>query len=163
MSKTISFNLSTAAILQEIYAAAALRSLDNNIEIPQLLTRDHQGALRLLIKDAFAFIVMKFIAHVESCNINDESEKGVADTSDSEEMILTLDLRMCDNITGNITGAFRIMLEHVIAAYALHICYIGKDNKTSEEYQTIAQNEIESMKLLLSSTSLGLMNITPHY
>ena len=56
MSKTISFNLSTAAILQEIYAAAALRSLDNNIEIPQLLTRDHQGALRLLIKDAFAFL-----------------------------------------------------------------------------------------------------------
>lgn len=163
MSKTISFNLSTAAILQEIYAAAALRSLDNTIDTPQILTRDHQGALRLLIKDAFAFIVMKFIVYVESCNINDENEKGIADTSDSEEMMLTLDLRMCDDITGNITGAFRIMLEHAIAAYALHICYIGKDNKTSEEYRTIAQSEVDGMKQLLSATSLGSITIIPHY
>ena len=99
MPKIISFNLSTAAIMQEIYAISALRSMKNNVNTPPILTRDQQGALRKLIKDAFAFIVMKFISHVEGCNLNNENENGVVDDSDSEDMILSVDVRLCDDIT----------------------------------------------------------------
>ena len=163
MPKIISFNLSTAAIMQEIYAISALRSMKNNVNTPPILTRDQQGALRKLIKDAFAFIVMKFISHVEGCNLNNENENGVVDDSDSEDMILSVDVRLCDDITNSITGVMRIILEHSIAAYALHICYIGHDDYSSKHYGEIAQTEMAQFKQLLVTNQFNTMSITPHY
>lgn len=157
MSKTISFNLSTKAIMQEIYAISALRCLNNGSKRPAILTRDRAPALRLLIKDAFAFIIMKFISYVENCNLNDTV------INDDEDMILSVDMRMSDEIADNVAHTMRITLEHAIAAYALHICYIGLEDDTSNQYNIVAQNEVDLMEQMLSASSFQLTNIIPRY
>ena len=160
---TISLNLSTSAIANEIYAVSALRCLTNGDESrPPILTRDQQPALLLLIKDAFEFMVMKIIDYVENCNLNNETATA-SQQQENKDMILSVDVRMGDNITASIAGAMRIALEHAIANYALHICYINKDDDTSNYYHEIARNEVASLRQLLSTASFRAINITPQY
>lgn len=160
---TISLNLSTSAIANEIYAVSALRCLTNGDESrPPILTRDQQPALLLLIKDAFAFMVMKIIDYVENCNLNNETATA-SQQQENKDMILSVDVRMSDNITASIAGAMRIALEHAIANYALHICYFNKDDDTSNYYHEIARNEVASLRQLLSTASFRAINITPQY
>lgn len=160
---TISLNLSTSAIANEIYAVSALRCLTNGDESrPPILTRDQQPALLLLIKDAFAFMVMKIIDYVENCNLNNETATA-SQQQENKDMILSVDVRMSDNITASIAGAMRIALEHAIANYALHICYTNKDDDTSNYYHEIARNEVASLRQLLSTASFRAINITPQY
>ena len=92
---TISFNFSTQAIMKEIYAASALRCITNDpsYRVPPVLTRHSAPALQRLVKDAFAFVVMKFIAHVEACNLNGETASECNDANNGDDMILSVDLR----------------------------------------------------------------------
>ena len=163
---TMSFNLSAHAIMQEIYAASALRCIDsgkNAKSLPPILSRDNSAALLLLVKDAFAFVVMKFIAHVEACNLNDETPSYSNDTNNSDEMILSVDIRMGSYIPASVAGAMRVALEHAIAAYALHISYIGHDDETSHAYLSIANDEVESFRQSISMRQFNTPTITPRY
>lgn len=159
MTQTISLNLSTEAIMNEILAISALRCLSNSDESrPPILTRDRAPALKLLIKDAFAFVVMKIISYVEKCNLNDLS----ASPTDDDE-ILSVDLCVNNDVSSTITNAMRVTLNNCIAAYALHICYIGHDNTTSEQHLRIANAEIAALQQLLSTTSFHTVRISPSY
>lgn len=159
---TISLNLSTKAIASEIYAVSALRCLTTGDESrPPILTRDQLPALLLLIKDAFAFMVMTFIDYVENCNLNNETASQ--QNNENEDMILSVDVRINDNVTASIAGAMRVALEHAIANYALHICYINKDDETSSYYHEIAKNDVATLRQLLSATQFKQINIKPHY
>lgn len=158
----ISFNISAHAVMQEIYAASALRTLSNDpsYRVPPILTRHNAPALLRLVKDAFAFVVMKFIAYVEACNLNDESSTVSNVQNLSEDMILTLDLRMCSGTTAAMAGAMRVAIEHAIAAYALHIAYIGHDDSTSTHYLSIANENIQELKQTIMQHS-HIPPITP--
>lgn len=160
----ISFNISAHAVMQEIYAASALRTLSNapSYRVPPILTRHNAPALLRLVKDAFAFVVMKFIAYVEACNLNDESSTVSNVQNLSEDMILTLDLRMCSGTTAAMAGAMRVAIEHAIAAYALHIAYIGHDDSTSTHYLSIANENIQELKQTIMQQT-NIPHITPQY
>lgn len=146
--------------MREIYALSALRCLSNGDESrPPILTRDRAPALKLLIRDTFAFIVMKIIRYVENCNINDVSQL----TNDVDDEILSVDLKVCSDVTDTATKAMRQALNHCISAYALYICYIGHDDTTSKQYEHIANEEIMTLLQLLSITSFRGVNISPRY
>ena len=150
MSQIISFNISAHAIMHEIYAVSALRSLSNDSSpVPPILTRHNAPALLRIIKYAFAFVVMKFIAHVESCNLNDESPSQSNDQNLTEDMILTVDIRVCSGTTAAVAGAMRVAIEHAVSAYALHIAYIGHDDKASDHYLSLANENIQGIALEL--------------
>ncbi len=157
---TISLNLSTAAIMQEIYATSALRCLNQGgAPRPAILTRDQGAALALLIKDAFAFIVMKIIPHVERCPTFDQS----AGDDHSSDEILSIDLRLPRGVTASVTSAMCVALQHAIANYALHICYTQHNSKDSSHYLNIANTEVETLLQLLSTSNYTPVAIIPHY
>ena len=161
MTQTISLNLSTLAIMNEILALSALRCLTNGEESrPPILTRDRAPALKLLIRDAFAFVVMKFISYVEKCDLNDSSTSH-SDSNDDD--LLSVDLKVNNDVTSTITKTMSATLNHSIAAYALHICYMGHDNTTSEQYLRIANAEVATLQQLLSTTSFHSVKISPCY
>ena len=163
MSQIISFNISAHAIMHEIYAVSALRSLSNDSSpVPPILTRHNAPALLRLIKDAFAFVVMKFIAHVESCNLNDESPSVCNDQNNSEEMILTVDMRVCSGTSAAVAGAMRVAIEHAVSAYAMHIAYIGHDENASAHYLSIANDNIQELKQTIMQQT-NIPSITPQY
>lgn len=160
MNKTVSLNLSTEAIMSEIYALSALRCLSNGDESrPPILTRDRAPALKILIRDAFAFIVLKIIRYVERCNINEVSQS----TTDADDEMLSVDLKVCSDVTDTAAKSMQQSLNHCISAYALHICYMGHDNATSEQYEHIANAEVAVLQQLLSLTSYREVNISPRY
>lgn len=157
---TISINLSTSAIMQEIYATSALRCLNEGAQSrPAILSRDRQSALAILIKDAFAFIVLKIIPHVEQCNLFDQS--SCEDQSLCE--ILTVDLRLPQGVSSSVTSAIRETLHHAIANYSLHVCYNQHDSDDSSHYLSIANTQVENLCQLLSSRIYSPVTITPHY
>ncbi len=161
---TISLNLSTSAIANEIYAVSALRCLTTGDESrPPILTRDQLPALRLLIKDAFAFMIMKIINYVANCNLNNETATSSHQNIENEDMILSVDVLASNDVTASIAGAMRVALEHAIANYTLHICYINKDDDTSNHYLNIAKNNVATLRQLLSTSQFGSINIAPHY
>lgn len=160
----ISFNISAHAVMQEIYAASALRSLSFNSSspVPPILTRHNAPALLRLVKDAFAFVVMKFITHVEACNLNDESPSQSNDQNLTEDMILTVDIRVCSGTTAAVAGAMRVAIEHAVSAYALHIAYIGHDDKASDHYLSLANENIQELKQTIMRQT-NIPHITPQY
>lgn len=161
MTRIISFNLSTNAIMQVIYAASALRSLSNDdgSSLPPTLTPDHREALKLLIKDSFAFVVMRLVAHVDFCNLNDDTTA----LSPEDDIILQLDLHVSEDVTSNIATIMRTHLEHAIAAYSLHVCFMGHDDSTSDKYNEMATAEVAEVTRLLSYSRFNNQRITPHY
>lgn len=163
MSKTISLNLSTSAILQNIYASSALYCLNNGDSdtLPPILSRDHQPALLRLVKDAFAFVTLRFIAHVEACNLNDETAVGNPDDP-TKDMILTIDLRAGDDTPNSVAAALRVSLEHAIAAYALHIAFINNDDTASSTHLSTANSHTGQIARLLSCP-YSPTHITPRY
>ncbi len=161
---TISLNLSTTAIANEIYAVSALRCLTTGDDSrPAILTRDHLPALRLLIKDAFAFVIMKIINYVEDCNLNNETATNPQQNNQNDDEVLSVDVLVSNDVTATIAGTMRVALEHAIANYALHICYINNNDDTSNHYLDVAKNGIASLRQLLSTTHFRNVNIEPQY
>ena len=108
MSQTISLNLSTNAMMQEIYATSALRCLNTGAKSrPAILTSDQRSALALLIKDAFAFVILKVIPYVEHCNLLETTEQ----LKPEEDEILSVDFRMPQGVSSSVVTAMRVALQ----------------------------------------------------
>lgn len=145
--------------MQEIYALSALRALNHSATSrPVILTRDRQSTLSLLVRDAFAFTVMKIIPHVSQCNLKDLTDSATTNAS-GDELLMSVDLRV-SNLTASVATILRVTMQHAIAAYALHVCYISHDDDTSKYYHNIANNEIEALRQQLSHSTTS---ITPQY
>ena len=154
MTSSISLNLSTTAIIQEIYAASALRCLQNinNGKRPPLLTRDQEPALRLLVKDSFAHTILRLLPHIVSCNLNNEDSDGTHITT-TEDVILSAEIYIPTGFPTSATGTLRHAVEHAIAMDAMHLCYMGHNDSLSQRHATLADEAIKNIERLLSTTS----------
>lgn len=147
MNSSISLNLSTTAIITEIYAASALRCLQNldNGKRPPLLTRDQEPALRLLVKDAFAHIVLRLLPHIAECNLNDDNNENC-----NEDVILSVTINTPACFPLSATGTLRHAIEHAIAMDAMHLCYMGHNDNLSRRHASLAEDAIRNITQLLS-------------
>ncbi|MBQ7041362.1 MAG: hypothetical protein IJN66_01450 [Muribaculaceae bacterium] len=147
MNSSISLNLSTTAIITEIYAASALRCLQNidNGRRPPLLTRDQEPALRLLVKDSFAHIVLRLLPHIAECNLNEDNEGD-----DNKDIILSVDINVPACFPSSATITLRHAIEHAIAMDALHLCYMGHNDNLSRRHASLAEDAIRNITQLLS-------------
>lgn len=164
---TISLNLSTTAIMQEIYAASALRCVLNsssNRNSP-LLTRDRSDALRIVVKDAFAHVITRIIAHVESSNLNGETATNPADNQpkDDTEIVLQVNIRTPENFSDGQAGTLRHYMEHAIAMYAMHLCYMGHDETLSRHHERLASDSISFITKMLRSIPIPSRGTRPHW
>lgn len=151
MNSSISLNLSTTAIIQEIYATSALQCLQNldNGKRPPLLTRDQEPALRLLVKDSFAHIILRLLPHIASCNLNDEDNNGVTDNN-YDEVILSAEIHVLTGFPTSATGTLRHAIEHAIAMDAMHLCYMGHNDTLSRRHASLAEDALKNIIQLLS-------------
>ncbi len=167
MSTILSLNLSSEAIMQEIYATSALRCVLNNGDNHRtgLLNRDRVGALRLLVKDAFAHVVMLMIRYVEGTNLNNETEADavVEQPYDAGDVILQVDVRVPDVPVDGLAGTLRHYVEHAVAMYALHLCYMGDDASLSRHHERLANESVEKIIKMLGAAILPNQGVTPHY
>lgn len=164
---TISLNLSTTAIMQEIYAASALRCILNNSRDRNspLLTRDRSDALRIVVKDAFAHVITRLITHVESCNLNGETATASANVQpeDDSEIVLQVNVRTPENFSDGQAGTLRHYMEHAIAMYAMHLCYMGHNETLSRHHERLASESVSAIGGMLRSIPLPNQGITPHW
>ncbi len=151
MNSSISLNLSTTAIIQEIYAASALRCLQNldNGKRPPLLTRDQEPALRLLVKDSFAHILLRLLPHVATCNLNDENNNATT-CNGSEDIILSVEIHVPACFPTSAVGTLRHAIEHAIAMDAMHLCYMGHNDNLSQRHASLTNDAIKNIEQLLS-------------
>lgn len=159
----MNITLSTDAILQEIYAASALRYFQNSesSECPPMLSRDQRQALKLQVKDSFAHVVLRLLPHVASCNLNNETaEDAISD--DDGDIMLSLDLYVPRTFPESAAGTLRHALEHAVAMDVMHLCYIGHDARLSNRHADLAEESIEIIKQLILSASLPVV-ITPRW
>ncbi len=164
---TISLNLSTTAIMQEIYAASALRCVLNNSSNRNspLLTRDRSDALRIVVKDAFAHVITRIIAHVESSNLNGETATDATDNQpkDDTEIVLQVNIRTPENFSDGQAGTLRHYMEHAIAMYAMHLCYMGHDETLSRHHERLASDSISFIIKMLRSIPIPSRGTRPHW
>lgn len=164
MNSSISLNLSTTAIVQEIYAASALRCLQNidNIHRPTLLTRDQEPALRLLIKDSFAHIILRLLPHIAACNLNNEDHNGEPDNI-TDDVILSADIHVPACFPSSATGTLRHAIEHAIAMDALHLCYMGHNDTLSKRHASLTDAAIKNIEQLLSINGYNKAKISMNW
>lgn len=163
---TISLNLSSDAIMREVYAISALHSLqniNNNKTSCPILNRDRQPALRLVVKDAFAFIILKTVPHLTGCNLNNETSTGVADESPDADCIMSIDLSLPDGFPDTAIGSLRHAIENAIAMYTLHLCYLNYDDTLSRRHENLANETIAGISNLIASSRASTPRIIPHY
>ncbi len=146
MNSTISLSLSTKAITQEIYAASALRCLQNlkGDTRPPLLTHDREPALHLLVKDSFAHMVLRLLPHIADCDMS-------AQPALDGEIIMRADFIVPAGFPAKTAIAVRHAVEHAIAMDALHLCYMGHDDSLSRRHAALANETLEEIKRLLSA------------
>lgn len=159
----MNITLSTDAILQEIYAASALRYFQNseNGVCPPMLCRDQRRALRMQVKDSFAHVVLRLLPHVISCNLDNEAD-DVAETDDDGDIMLELELHVPATFPESAAGTLRHALEHAIAMDAMELCYVGHNDRLSRRHATLAAESIELIEQLLSA-SMPMVAITPRW
>lgn len=156
----MNITLSTDAILQEIYAASALRYFQNseNGVCPPMLCRDQRRALRMQVKDSFAHVVLRLLPHVMSCNLDNET----AEADDDGDIMLELELHVPLTFPESAAGTLRHALEHAIAMDAMELCYVGHNDRLSRRHATLAAESIELIEQLLSA-SMPMVAITPRW
>lgn len=167
MTTVLSLNLSSNAIMQEIYAVSALRCVLNGVgnHRSPLLTRDRSAALRIVVKDAFAHVIMKMMPYVEASNLNGETAKDAdVDPADSgEEMLLQADVRLCGSFQDELSGTLRHYVEHAVAMYALHLCYMGHDAGLSVHHERLAEKAIASIAEMARAGKRPDKGVVPHW
>lgn len=149
-------SFSIEAVSREIYAASALRYFQNcsSGACPPMLTRDRREALRLLIKDAFANIMLRLLPHIASTNLS-----TLAETDD----ILTVEVNFPAGFASERAEVVRQAVEHAIAMDAMHLCYMGHDDELSMRHAELSAQSVARVKELLRAYPSDLVAIVSHW
>lgn len=161
-------SLSTQAVMQEIYAASALRCVLNGSDDRRspLLTRDRGAALRMLVKDAFARVVMQLAQYVEASNLNGETAtEAVQESADADDadVLLQMTLRVPSGGDGRLAGVLRHSVEHAVAMYAMHLCYMGHNTGLSEHHERLAVSSVNEILGILKCRVFTGGRLRPHW
>lgn len=135
----MTITLSIDAMLSQIYARSAMIWLAApGAEKPEVLSPDHELALRELIRGAFAGVIARFLRVIRSTNL------GEVDIATDPLLILDMTLPAAADPT-----AVRAALENVVAMTALAGAVGTADNATIASYaDAILAEAVESIHFL---------------
>ena len=96
------FSLSTAVITDTIHALAAFESLSaadesTRLLLRPLLDRERTGLLRLMVKNAFAGIILHLLPYVDDAELDNELpavDLGHQSSAEEADTLLGIDLRL---------------------------------------------------------------------
>lgn len=135
----MTISISIHAILSQVLAQSALRSLSDG-QHPPMLNPDQSPALRALVRGAFARVCLHMGPALTDCNAD------LTDDPDSDLLQIETD----DRRTGN-PVALRLLIEHAIGSHVLSEIYAG----TSDDASTLFADDFEtSLRTLRAHTRL---------
>lgn len=116
----MTYTLSTNAILDTLYAMAALHNLTTESPEP-ILDPDRTGPVKLMVKNAFAAICLQLMPYMVDCNLDSESATSAPDTPavDDADILMTMTLAVPRDIPDRMHPIIRRNIEQAVAHYAL--------------------------------------------
>lgn len=113
------FSLSTAVITDTIHALAALEALsatdgETRLLLAPLLDRERPGPLRLMVKNAFAEIILRLLPYVGDVELDGESPDslpGHQSATDGSDILLKVSLKIPAGAAPSLSSAVRRNLE----------------------------------------------------
>lgn len=118
----MTISISIHAILSQVLAQSALRSLSDG-QRPPMLNPDQSPALRALARGAFARVCLQMGPAINDCNIDNLDN---TDNSDADLLQIETDDRRTVNPV-----ALRLLIEHAIGAHILSEIYAGVNDEAS--------------------------------
>lgn len=143
------FSLSTAVIADTVRATAACRILsapdDEKTIFDPLMRSETRGRLGIMVKNAFAEIVLSLFPHVTDCDLDGETASagpGGQDAADDPDMLLSLELPAV-----SASGAvIRRHLEQAVAMRTLSSwCLAAEDTARAGAYEALASASVSSV------------------
>lgn len=129
------YSLSTNVITDTAHAIAAMQSLSGGEEgrvlFGPILEPGRQGLLRLLVKNAFAEVIVALLPFITDCNLDDEDEaSGVAhqEADDDSDALLQFELSAPGKLSSGAHSGIRRALEQSIAYKALQLWAISVES-----------------------------------
>ncbi len=147
-------SISISAILREIYAMSALRSYSRQTksEMPPLLTRDNEAALRPVIADALTYVMMPVARHISDCNLVDPEPPE----------IVTIDFKG-ENFSGASAKLCRRSIEHAVVNRALEMIWGDMDEVLAGTFEAAASKSCQLLDDTLRATDpMHVGRIAPH-
>lgn len=149
----MTFAISTNVIIDTVQALAAFESLtagpDGAGSMDPLLAPVTRGALRLMVKNAFADTVMAIAPWVERCSLDGETPgepPAHQEADDSRtDLLLTVDLRLPSTLAGTAT-ALRRSLEHTVAMHTMRLhALAASDTLRAAAYEALASKALTTL------------------
>ncbi len=118
------FSLSTAVITDTIHALAAFESLSaadksTRLLLRPLLDRERTGLLRLMVKNAFAGIILHLLPYVDDAELDNELpavDPGHQSSAEEADTLLGIDLRLPAGVSGQLGVACRVLADSVASS-----------------------------------------------
>lgn len=151
MKTEITFSLSAQAIVDQALALDALKRCTHSAETDNLLGRDHAPAILEATKMAFAQLALLLVPHVADSAINDEAASQQSVNSASASLLMSITLRLPDDITSDSQGVIRRLLEHALTMLALTAVYAASDTAASDRYRQLALGSVERLRKFADS------------
>ena len=128
----MTYTLSLNAILDTMYALAALHQLSTDRPEP-LLDPDRSGAVRLLIKNAFATVCLSLIPHVIDCRWPGDNDDDPTPAIDNSDLLLSITLATSPRLPDSMHSIVRRNIEQAIAHHALSQAIMATGDTTAAQ------------------------------
>lgn len=129
--------LSYEAVADGIYAVSALHSYlaPTDSDMPPMLCRDCRPALYAAIRGAFNFTALRVLHAISDLSLDD---------TDTIIMVIK-----DDAARGADAAVVRHTLREAVAAYTMHICYLGVDTPASDAWLATFNSHADTLRRLL--------------
>lgn len=153
------FSLSTAVITDTIHALAAFESLSaadesTRLLLRPLLDRERTGLLRLMVKNAFAGIILHLLPYVDDAELDNELpavDPGHQSVAEEADTLLGIDLRLPAGVSGQLGSLLRRNLELAVA------CRVLADSVASSSTHSDAASVLASSFTARSESAVAAM------
>lgn len=144
-------SLNIKSVTDEIFALTALRSVVGTAsdQPPQVLTRDHLPALRVMVRSAFATLVIRLHPYVGDSSV--EEDNPVAERPFDDRQPVTLAINLAHHVSDLPAGQLLVLkryLEHLLALLTLEQVYLPLDRAIA------ADHAAQAAPLLAAVTSM---------
>jgi hypothetical protein len=147
--------ISIDRVLEEIYAVSALRNYmmvkDGDVsDCPAVLHEGHAEALKQVVRRAISYMVIKLSPWVVACDMAEDGSDVVSVVIEGDQ-------------AENYGEVIRAELEAGVEAMVMHICLLGSDNESADEYLAKAKDASVAIEGIMNEQEPDEGYITGHW
>lgn len=146
-------SLNIKSVTDEIFALTALRAAvsGQTDTLPQVLTRDHLPALRIVVRSVFASLVTSLHQYIPDSSVEETNTVAQRPYDDREPVTLGIDLGAnASNLTAGSLMVLKRYLEHLLALMTLEKVYLSIDTAISTDLGAQATSLLATVTSMLA-------------